>query len=131
MDLAQLKELFDSTAGEPVPEVDPADIKAVLEIGLDMERRHPGGEYAIGRAVYENAIKPGALFKAVLYRAAKVNTFRMFARSVMDPFLQQKLEAVCVAAAQIPMKWTDTKIIRDEWAFDPDEFVRRVREAAI
>jgi hypothetical protein len=129
MDIAQLQKLFESTAGKPVPEVDPADIKAVLEIGLDMERRHPGGEYAIGRGAYQNACKPGALTKEVLFRADKINTFRLFAPSVMDPLLQQKLEAVCVTAAHIPMKWTATDLIRDEWAFDPDEFIRRVREA--
>jgi len=74
----RLRELFGyGRAGEPVPQVDAADIKAVLEIGQDMERKYPGGQYAVGRAVYENACKPGANIQAVLLeRRFFTNTLR-------------------------------------------------------
>jgi len=124
------RELFGyGRAGEPVPEVDAADIKAVLEIGQDMERRHPGGQYAVGRAVYENACKPGAIIQAVLFRASRVDMLRLVAPAVLDPLIQDKLDAVCTTAAQISMRWIGISV-HHGWSFDPDDFLRRVREAA-
>jgi hypothetical protein len=125
----RLRELFGyGRAGEPVPEVDAADIKAVLEIGQDMERRHPGGQYAVGRAVYENACKPGAIIQAVLFRASRVDMLRLVAPAVLDPLIQDKLDAVCTTAAQIPMRWAGATV-HHGWTFDPNDFLRRVREA--
>jgi hypothetical protein len=126
----RLRELFGyGRAREPVPQVDAADIKAVLEIGQDMERRHPGGQYAVGRAVYENACKPGAIIQAVLFRASRVDMLRLVAPAVLDPLIQDKLDAVCTIAAQIPMQWAGATV-NHRWTFDPDDFLRRVREAA-
>ena len=93
------------TAGEPVPQVDASDMKAVLEIGQDMERRHPGGQVAIGREPYGNACKPGAIIQAELFRASRVDLLRLVAPAVLDPLIQDKLDAVCTIAAQIPMQW--------------------------
>jgi len=52
-------------AGEPVPKVDPEDVKAVWQVGREIERRHPpntGGltAYAVGVRVFQAACKPGA-----------------------------------------------------------------------
>ena len=127
----RMRKLFGyGRAGEPVPQVDAADIKAVLEIGQDMERRHPGGQYAVGRAVYENACKPGAIIPAVLFRASRVDMLRLVAPAVLGPLLQDKLDAVCTTAAQFPMKWIGIGVAHHGWSFDADEFLRRVREAA-
>ena len=47
---------------------------------------------------------------------------------VMEPLIQEKLEAVLKAAAEIPMEWIGLTV-HHGWTFDPEDFVRRVREA--
>jgi hypothetical protein len=44
------------------------------------------------------------------------------------PELQDKLDAVFQAAAEIPMEWIGGEV-HHGWPFDVDDFVRRVREA--
>ena len=48
----------------------------------------------------------------------------------MEPLIQDKLDTVFQAAAQIPMEWIGVGIVPHGWAFDPDEFIRRANEAA-
>ena len=44
---------------------------------------------------------------------------------VMDPPVRDKLDAVLIAASEIPMKWIG-EAVHDGWAFDPEDFVRRM-----
>ena len=49
--------LFGGEAGEPVPQVDPEDVKAIWKLGKDVQRRHPGEHVGIDVQVLEQTWK--------------------------------------------------------------------------
>jgi hypothetical protein len=49
--------LFEKNAGDPVPQVDPDDVKAVWKFHEDLARRHPGKQVGIGKGVLEHVSK--------------------------------------------------------------------------
>jgi hypothetical protein len=131
MEHERIREMFGlGRAGEPVPEVDPADVKAVWEVGLDSAKHHPEGGIAIGVEIFKRACKPGADVPAVTYRTQQLSMLKMIRPDVMDPLLQNKPEAVFKATAEIPLEWLGLGIVRGGLPFDPDDFLRRVNEAA-
>jgi len=89
---------------------------------------HPGQNVGIGVEYFERAWKPGANIPAVTYRAGMIAMLQRVAPE-LAPLLQNKLEAVFQAAAEIPMEWIGPGV-RSGFPFDPDDFLRRVREAA-
>ena len=126
----RLRELFGfGRAGEPVPQVDPSDIKALWAMGEESRKTHPEGGVFIGVEVMRALCKPGANVTAVNYRAVKIEMLRRILPDVMEPLIQEKLDAVLKAASEIPMTWIGATV-HHGWTFDPDDFVRRVREAA-
>jgi hypothetical protein len=129
LELEQIKKTFAGVAGQPVPQVDPSDIKAVWELGQDIRKRHPEGGVAIGVEVYKAHCKPGADISAITYRAGMIGMLQHAAPAVMDPLMEKKLDAVFLTAAQISMEWIGAGIVHKGWAFDADDFVRRVSEA--
>jgi hypothetical protein len=126
----RLMDLFGyGRAGEPVPVVDPEDVKVVWEIGQESVKDHPQGNVAIGMEIFRRACKPAANVPAVTYRTGQIGILKLIQPDVIDPLLHDKLEAVFRAAAEIPMEWIGAGGRRG-LPFDPDDFVRRVREAA-
>ncbi len=125
MDQAELQALFGVAPGTPVPPVDPEDVKAVWMLGQEVKKDHPGQNVGIGVEIFERTCKPGANIRAVTYRAGMIAMFLRVA-----PELQDKLDAVFRAAAEIPMEWIGVGIVQHGWTFDPNDFMRRVREAA-
>jgi hypothetical protein len=124
----RLRELFGfGRAGEPVPQVDPADMKALWALGQDTKKTHPEGGVAIGVNLMQAHCKPGANVMAVSYRANMIGMLQHLAPDVMDPLMQDKLDAVLATASEIPMEWIGGGV-REGWPFDPHDFVRRVRE---
>jgi hypothetical protein len=122
----RLMELFGyGRAGEPVPVVDPEDVRAVWEITQESGKGHQGG-IMIGREIFRHACKPGANVPAVTYRTRKIDMLRMIAPEVMEPLLKDKFDAVFRAVAEIPMEWIGTDV-RHGLPFDRDDFIRRVR----
>jgi hypothetical protein len=126
----RLRKLFGhGRAGEPVPEANPADVKAVWEIGQESVKHHPEGGVAIGMEIFRGACKPGADVPAVTYRTQQLGMLKMIWPDVMNPLLQDKPEAVFKATAEMPLEWMGVGIDRGGLPFDPDDFLRRVREA--
>jgi hypothetical protein len=130
-DLEQLRELFGyGRAGDPVPQVDPSDMKALWKLGEDVRKSNPdAGGIAITVDVMGAYCKPGANVGAIRYRARIIGMLQQILPEVMDPLIKDKLDAVLVAASEIPMIWIGNTV-HHGWTFDPDEFIRRVREAA-
>lgn len=125
----RLRELFGyGRAGEPVPQVDPSDMKALWSLWEDSRKTHPEGGAMIGMSLMRALCKPGANVAAVNYRANKIEMLRHILPDIMEPLIQDKLEGVLKAASEIPMKWIGATV-HHGWTFDPDDFVRRVREA--
>lgn len=126
----RLSELFGyGRAGEPVPQVDPSDLKALWALGEETGKTHPEGGTIIGMSIMQDLCKPGANLTAVNYRANKIEMLRHILPAIMEPLIQDKLDAVLKAASEIPMVWIGATVYHG-WTFDPDDFLRRVREAA-
>jgi hypothetical protein len=126
----RLRELFGyGRAGEPVPQVDPSDMKALWALYEDSRKRHPEGGVMIGRRLMQALCKPGADVTAISYRATKLELLRHILPDIMEPLIQEKLDGVLKAVSEIPMKWIGAKV-HHGWTFDPEDFLHRVREAA-
>jgi hypothetical protein len=128
MDEAEIMKGFWGKEGEPVPEVDPSDMKALWKLGEDISKKNPGRGVAVGVNLMEAHCKPGANIGAITYRAQMIGRLRRAAPDVMDPLVRDKLDAVLSVASDIPMKWIGATV-HEGWTFDPDDFLRRVREA--
>jgi hypothetical protein len=99
-------------------------------LGQDMKKRHPEGGVATGMTIFERTCKPGAIVKAVIYRATKIEMLRSVALEVREPLLREKLDAVFRAVAEIPMEWIGVGIVHHGWAFDVDDLMCRVGDAS-
>lgn len=78
--------MFQGQAGQPVPQVDPLDIKAVWQIGKETMESHPGQNVGIGVEFFERACKPGANIPAVTYRAGMIAMFQSRRTRATGPF---------------------------------------------
>ena len=125
MDQAQLEKMFGGAPGTPVPQVDPEDVRAVWKLGQEVKKDHPGVNVGIGMEIFERACKPGSNISAVTYRAGMTAMFLRHA-----PELQDKLDAVFLTAATIPMEWIGVGVVRKGLPFDIEEFMRRVSGTA-
>jgi hypothetical protein len=116
-------------AGEPVPQVDPSDMKAFWMLGAETRKKHPEGGVATGVNLMRAYCKPGANIGAISYRASMIGMLQHVAPEVMDPLIKGKLDAVLAAASQIPMEWLG-RGAREGFPFDADELIRRAQEVA-
>lgn len=134
---------FIGKPGTPVPEVDPADVKAVWAYGQDTRRQYPKGRVFTTMEVFGSVCKPGANISAVVYRAQKLGMLRQIVSMLSEsahesacefkrlvPLLDEKLEASSAVAATIPMEWIGVAVPREGLPFDLDDYLRRIHEAA-
>jgi hypothetical protein len=66
-------------AGEPVPVVDVADIKAVWAHGRELKALHPGG-VAVELDVWKQVCSPGADIRAVTHRCQRLGLWEWLLR---------------------------------------------------
>ena len=120
---------FGGIKGEPVPEVDPEDLKAVWQEARDLQARYPGKRVAIGFELMKAVCKPGANTQAVFYRSSMIWLLEEFAQEQVAPWFkdEQVSDAVFRTMAAIPMEWIGhTK--REGLPFDVGDFFHRLRE---
>jgi hypothetical protein len=80
----RIRELFGfGPAGEPVPQVDSEDVKAVWEIGQATIKENPQRNVAIGVEILRDACKPGANVPAITYRTQEIRMLQMIQADVM------------------------------------------------
>jgi hypothetical protein len=117
---------FGGEPGEPVPEVDPDDLKTIWEMGRDLQARYPGQQVATGIGIFEHACKPRANIEATHYRASLLSLMTLFASEQLTRFTEdgQLDDAVFRAAAKVPMEWMGVGIVRQGPPFNMDEFLR-------
>jgi hypothetical protein len=132
-EVAKLHAMVSGAPGEPVPQVDPEDVRAVWKLGQDVKKDHPGVEVAIGMALFEAACKPGAEVKAVVYRANHMWILQFMLPGIFEPWTKdgELTEPVFRAAAQVPMEWMAVGVVRHRLPFDADDFMRIVAPAHI
>jgi hypothetical protein len=117
---------FGGQPGEPVPEVDPQDLKATWEFHQKLQGEHPGEQVATGVGVAQAICKPGADIRAVGYRSTTIWIMSRFAPEQIAPFMKdgQPTDAVFRAAAKVPLEWMGAGIVRQGPPFDVKEFLR-------
>lgn len=113
-------------AGEPVPAVDPEDVKAVRQITKDILARSRAR--AIGAEIFKQAYKPGADMEAVAYRSRLIWIVNQLTPGQLERFSE---DALCRAAAKVPAEWMGVGIMRQGLPFDVDEFLRLCAEEAL
>jgi len=124
---------FVGNAGEPVPEVDPQDLKTLWQLGRDLRARHPAGQHAIGFDLKKGICKPGANVQAASYRLGMIGMLSQFAQGQLAPWIkdEQVSDAVFQTMATIPMEWVGPGERRKGLPFDVEEFFRRLREGGV
>ena len=122
---------FGGKPGEPVPRVDPEDVKTVWQIGKDADDRHPGKSVAVGIELMRHACKTRTNIEAVSYRAGFLWIMSYIAPK--DPrFMRDRQpdDAVFRAAATVPAEWMGVGIVRSGSPFDVEEFLRLCGEGS-
>lgn len=114
---------FGGKPGEPVPEVDPDDLKTIWGIQHEAQAKHPGKTVTTGRALLQNRLKPGANIEATCYRAGMLAVLaRFIAKEQLAPDKDGMLDIrVFRAAATVPMQWTGAE---QGMPFDVDHFLQ-------
>ena len=122
-----LQNLFGVNPGEPVPDVDPEDLKTIWQREPDLQARHPGQSVATGFEAMKAFCKPGANAQAVLYRSRMIWVLNLFAQRQLSPWVkdEQVADAVFRTMATISMEWVET--LQQRLPFDVEEFFRRLR----
>jgi hypothetical protein len=115
-------------SGQPVPQVDPDDVKAVWAVHEDVARRHPGKQVGIGKGMFEHVCKPDADIAAVVYRAGMLRMLLQNGDENLTPWMngEEPGDVLFRAAAQTGMEWIGEEL-RHGWPFDLDEFLGRAR----
>ncbi len=116
---------FGGHPGEPVPEVNPEDLKATWEFLEKLQAEHPGEQVATETGVVESLCKPGAQVQVVYYRSTVIWMMTQFAPEQIAPFIKdgQPTGAVYRAAAKVPLEWMGVEIARHILPFDVNEFL--------
>ena len=119
---------FGGEAGESVPEVDPDDLKAIWQIGEELQA-NPSTVKAVGVEVMKQACKPGANVEATCYRSSIIWMLTHVAQQQLAPWLRdgKVADPVFRVMASIPMEWVGSEV-KQGLPFDVEEFLRRLNE---
>jgi hypothetical protein len=119
---------FGGEAGESVPEVDPDDLKAIWQIGEELQANHSTVK-AVGVEVMKQACKPGANVEATCYRSSIIWMLTHVAQQQLAPWLRdgKVADPVFRVMASIPMEWVGSEV-KQGLPFDVEEFLRRLNE---
>jgi hypothetical protein len=125
--------IFGGEAGEPVPSVDPEDLRAAFEAFRDAAKNHPDaktlGAAANGAAGIMPSVKAGADVKPLYFRSSFLQFFiSRVPQSELSPWVTDGLpdDVMFREMARIPMQWMAVGISQQGLPFDPDELMRRV-----
>jgi hypothetical protein len=120
---------FGGETGESVPEVDSDDLKAIWQIGEELQANHSGGKVAVGFEVMKRACKPGANIEAIGYRSSGIWMLTLVAQQQLAPWLRdgKVADPVFRVMASIPMEWVGSEV-KQSLPFDVEEFLRRLNE---
>jgi len=120
--------LFGGMPGEPVPKVDPEDLKILWRTQQEAEAR-AGRQVALGKDLAQQICKTGADIQALGYRVNLLWLLSQIAPTQFAAFLKdgQPIDAAFRAAANVPAEWMGEGLTQQA-PFDVDEFLRLCSE---
>ena len=120
---------FGGNPGEPVPEVDPDDLKVFWHMARDVQARRTGQHVAIGLEAIKTVCKPGANAHAVWYRSSMISVLNQFAQDQLSSWVKggEMSDVVFGTMARIPMEWIG-HTERQGLPFDVEGFFLQLRE---
>jgi hypothetical protein len=123
---------FGGNPGEPVPEVDPEDLKTFWQMARDLQARRTGQNVAIGFEVMKAVCKPGANAQAVWYRSSMIWVLNQSAQDQLASWVEdgEISDAVFRTMATIPMEWVG-HTEREGVPFNVEAFFRELREGGV
>jgi hypothetical protein len=130
MNTSDYERLLGGKPGEPVPEVDHEDAKAVWQ-----QYQDAGPNVAITCRVLALFCSPGADVPAVGYRCGQLDLLRLLSQQQGAPSeLTEKIaplmkdgafsDAAFRAIAKVPMEWMEPGVIREGPPYDFDQFLK-------
>ena len=120
---SELDNLF-GKAGELVPAVDPADLKALWTYGQELRVQYPNGGVGTDIKIFKHMCSPGADTGAVWYRCAMLSLLEGMLESAWPG--GQLSETALTVAAQIELKWMGVGKAHHELPFDVGNFLAQV-----
>jgi hypothetical protein len=123
---------FGGSPGEPVPEVEPEDLKAIWQMARDLQARHTDQNVGIGFEAMKAVCQPGANAQAVWYRSSMIWVLNQFAQEQLASWVEdgEISDAVFRKMAAIPMEWIG-HTEREGLPFDVERFFRELREGGV
>lgn len=120
--------LFGRMPGEPVPKVDPEDLKILWRTQQEAEAR-AGRQVALGKDLAQQICKTGADIQALGYRVSLLWLLSQIAPTQFAAFSKdgQPTDATFRAAANVPAEWMGEGLTQQA-PFDVDEFLRLCSE---
>jgi len=116
-----------------VPAVDPADMKAICQMGRESlaaaQAAGSTGGHAIGMSAYQSVCSPGANVTAAWYRVTMLGLCERMGLLEKHKLDGEVNDAVFRVAASFPMKQMQTGVTYDGLPFDVEEFVKQVKAA--
>jgi hypothetical protein len=115
---------------EPIPPVDPADLRSVWEMQREVQARTAAQHTAISAEIYKGACSPGANVGAVWFRASLIGMLEML--GVLRPWIHEGVvaDAVFKVAATFPMNGMAIGVPRQGLPFDVQELISQIAACA-
>jgi len=115
-------------AGEPVPVVDVADLKAMWTTSQELKARHAGVAFAIGAGVFKAVCKPGADILAVAYRRAMLEMLERTLRAAWNG--GELSENAFKVAARMDLNWPQVGVVQKRPLVELEDFLAEVQSEA-
>jgi len=118
-------DLFIGKAGDPVPVVDPADMKKLWTYSQELRAKYPNGGVATGIEVLKHMCSPGADTRAVSYRCMMLGLLEMMLETAWPG--GQPSEAAFKVVSRMELRWMAVGVPQKGLPFDLESFLVEIR----
>ncbi len=115
---------FIGKPGDPVPVVDPADMKAVWAYQQETTARYPQGGVFTGMEVLQHICSPSADARAVSYRSMMLGLLEMMLETAWPG--GRPSEAAFKVASRMDLRWMGVGVPQKGLPFDVERFLTEI-----
>ncbi len=121
-------DFFTGKAGEPVPVVDAADIKAMWTYGRELMSQNGGRGVAVEVDLWKQVCQPGADIRAVAYRRTMLWFLEMMLRAAWTG--GEPSENAFKVVARMDLNWMPVGVASNGLPFNLEEFLAAAQQEA-